>query len=81
MSFRLGAGTNVRPGFGPAVVVVRSLANRIRNWAILTFRYPWVRHSGFVRIPGALIYGLPIGTLCSGTKCNSVSGASSIVTR
>jgi len=46
-----GAGTNVRPGLSPWTLKLRAAANSIRTWAYFSFRCPWVKRRGFVRIP------------------------------
>ena len=43
--------TNVRPGRSPAAFRVRLLLNSLRSWLYFTFRAPWVRRAGMVRVP------------------------------
>ena len=42
---------NSRPDRSEFVLRLRSVANRVRSWCYFTFRTPWVKHSGMVRIP------------------------------
>ena len=42
---------NIVPGRGKIVTAIRLLANAIRSFIILNIKYPWIKHSGFTRIP------------------------------
>ncbi len=43
--------TNIRPGRGKFMCVIRELANSIRTFIIVKFKYQWIKCNGMVRIP------------------------------
>lgn len=43
--------TNVRPGYSPFFLALRSRANSIRTWMYFFLRCPWVKRHGMIRIP------------------------------
>ena len=43
--------SNVRPDRGKLVLLIRNLGNILRTFWMLRIRFPWVKYSGFVRIP------------------------------
>jgi acetyltransferase-like isoleucine patch superfamily enzyme len=43
--------SNVRPGYSPFILWLRSVANTLRTMAYFRLRCPWVKYHGFIRIP------------------------------
>lgn len=42
---------NVRPDRGKMLLVLRGIGNSFRSFWMLRVKYPWIKKSGFVRIP------------------------------
>ena len=42
---------NIRPGRGPFTCYIRNLANIFRTWYLFNIKYPWMKHTGFIRLP------------------------------
>ena len=42
---------NIVPGRSKAITAIRLVANYIRSFWMLYVKYPWIKHSGFLRIP------------------------------
>lgn len=54
-----GMSTNLRPGRSGLGYALRARANRLRSWLYFALRCPWVKRSGFVRIPWSVTLWSP----------------------
>lgn len=66
--------TNVRPGRSRIVLLIRSLANSIRTWLYFRLRAPWVKRSGFVRIPWGVELWSPHNEITLGDQVQFAPG-------
>lgn len=50
---------NVVPGRSKMMTAIRGVANAIRSYWVLKFKYPWIKAKGFTRIPKSTIIWSP----------------------